>query len=43
MAEILVRAQASGNPAASEVGDIIVIRPDGHKWGGQNAFQNISS
>lgn len=33
MAEFLIRAQASKNPAASEVGDIIIVRPDGHKWG----------
>ena len=33
MAEFLIRAQASKNPAASEVGDIIIVRPDGHEWG----------
>jgi predicted ABC-type ATPase len=33
MAEFLVRAQASTNKAASEVGDIIIVRPDGHEWG----------
>lgn len=33
MAEFLIRAQASSNPAASEIGDIIIIRPDGHVWG----------
>lgn len=33
MAEFLVRAQASTNPSASEVGDIIIVRPDGHVWG----------
>lgn len=33
MAEFLVRAQASKNEKASQVGDIIVVRPDGHEWG----------
>lgn len=33
MAEFLIRAQAASNPAASGVGDIIIVRPDGHVWG----------
>jgi len=33
MAELLIRVQASSNPEASEVGDIIAICPDGHVWG----------
>lgn len=33
MAEFLIRAKASDNPSASEVGDIIIVRPDGHVWG----------
>ena len=33
MAEFLVRAKASDNPAASEVGDIIIVKPDGASWG----------
>lgn len=33
MAEFLIRAQASKNEKASQVGDIIVVRPDGHEWG----------
>lgn len=33
MAEILVRALASINSSASEVGDIIVVREDGSVWG----------
>ena len=33
MAELLVRAESSINPSASEVGDIIVVRPDGFVWG----------
>lgn len=33
MAEFLVRAQASSNPKASEIGDIVSVQPDGHTWG----------
>ena len=33
MAELLIRATSSNNPSASSKGDIIIVKPDGWKWG----------
>jgi len=33
MAELLIRARESDNPQASHKGDIIIVKPDGWKWG----------
>ena len=33
MAEFLVKAKPSWNGKGKEVGDIVVVRPDGWKWG----------
>jgi len=33
LAELLIRARESDNPQASHKGDIIIVKPDGWKWG----------
>jgi len=40
MAEFLVKAKANLNGKGKEIGDIIVVRPDGWKWGGKEQPPN---